>query len=346
MTTQLDYSVGLAKESTYGTAATPTRFVESEAKMQLDLAKTQSKIMRPGKRVNRLNRNVLSEIDVSGDIETEVTTKGLGYLIEAALGVVTNTMIEETSPAVYQQVHTVRKTDPVTSYTIQEVLPTIGGGSGQPQTFVGCICESIEFSAKTGDSLVVKTSWIGRDMNTSTAAAAASYPVDDDLFHFVHAQVGYAGSLTVPTATALASLSGIASSNVTDISVKVANNLDTGGYTAGGAGRRARPGVLGRADVSGKITAEYTDNTLRDAYLAGTALPLVLTFQHTKVLSSTPSSIYAVLQIVLPAVKLKGEVPASNGGEVITQSIDWEAFDNGAAAEPIWVVYRTLDTAV
>ena len=43
---------------------------------------------------------------------------------------------------------------------------------------------------------------------------------------------------------------------------------------------------------------------------------------------------------------LKGEVPASKDGSPITLSIDFEAFDNGSAAQPIWIVYRTLDTTV
>src|SRR5690606_30423232 len=105
---------------------------------------------RPGKRVQRLNRSVLKHVEVSGDQTLEPTSKGFGFILEAALGVVANTLITDTSPAVYQQVHTLRKSDPIPSYTIQEVLPTIGGGAGQPHTFTGCVLDSIELSAKEG----------------------------------------------------------------------------------------------------------------------------------------------------------------------------------------------------
>lgn len=343
-TTQLDYSVGIGKEETYGTAVTPTRFFESEAEMKYDVQKSQSKMFRPGKRVNRLNRNVLSKIEVSGDQTIEPSTKGLGFLLEAALGVVTNNAIADTSPEVYQQVHTLTKADHLDSYTIQEVLPLLGAGAGQPHTFTGCMANSIDISGKTGDPLELKVSWLGRDMVTDIAAAATSYPADDDLFTFVHGSIGYDGTLTAPTTTALASLSGDPASNISDFSVSVANNLDTEGYNAGGSGKRSRPNVLGKAGVTGKVTAEYTDNELRDAYINQTPLPLVLTFEHERVLSAAPSDTVAVLQIVIPAILLKGEVPTSNGGSPITQSIDFEVFDNGAAAEPIWIVYRTLDT--
>lgn len=346
MTTQLDYSVGIGKESTYGEAATPTRFFESDASMKYDIQKSQSKIFRPGKRAPRLNRNVLSRVEVNGDMTLEATTKSLGFLIEAALGAVTNTVIADTAPAVYQQVHTLLLNDFPDSYTIQEVLPHLGGGAGQPHTFTGCIASSLMFSAKEGAPIEVKVAWMGRDMVTDVAAAVASYPVDDDLFTFVHGSIGHAGTLTAPTATALGSLSGDPASNITDFAVTVANNLDSGGFNLGGAGRRSRPNALGKAAITGKITAEYTTNTLRDAYVNQTPLPLVLTFEHESVLSEVPSPTRAVLQIILPSVLLKGEVPTSNDGSPITQSIDFEAFDNGLAAQPIWIVYRTLDSTV
>lgn len=346
MTTQLDYSVGIGEESTYGVPVTPTRFFESDAAMKYDVQKAQSKMFRPGKRAHRLNRNVLSKIEVSGDMNLEATTKGLGFLLKAVLGSVTNTQIASTSPAVYQQVHTIATTDPVKSYTIQEVLPHLGGGAGQPHTFSGCVASSLSLSAKEGGIVEVKVAWLGRDMKTDIAAAVASYPVDDDLFTFVNGSIGLEGTLTPPTTTALASLSGAAANNIPDFELSVSNNLDTGGYNLGGAGRRSRPNVLGKAGITGKITAEYTDNDLRDAYINQTPLPLVLTFAHNRVLSGTPSETTAVLQVVLPAVLLKGEVPASKDGSPITLSIDFEAFDNGSAAQPIWIVYRTLDTTV
>jgi len=344
-TTQIDYSVGLAKENVaYGTPATTTRYFEADASMKYGVTKTQSKMHRPTKRVNRLNRNVLNRIEVDGDMTVEAATKGFGFLLEAILGVVTNTVIPSTSPSVYQQVHTLRKVDPVQSYTIQEVLPTLGGGSGNPHTFNGCVVDSVEISAKEGATLEVKIAWLGRDMDTTTSAAAASYPSGDELFTFVHSAVGYQGNLTPPTSTAPASLDGTASVNVKDFSVSIKQNLDKNGYNSGGRGKRSRPNVLGMAELVGKLTAEYTDNTLRDAYINQTPLPLVLTFSHDTVLSATPTNIVGLLQIVFPAILLKSEVPTSNGGEPIVQSIDWEAFDNGAAAEPIWVIYRTLDT--
>ncbi|MCC2030615.1 phage tail tube protein [Microbacterium allomyrinae] len=343
MATQLDFSIGMTKETVYGTPVAPTRFVESEAKLKYDVKTVQSKGLRPGKNVNRLNRNVISRFEGSGDIELDgIPTRGFGYLLNAVLGQVVNTLVPASAPAVYQQNHVLAPaSDPVGSYTVQEILPTLGGVNSHPHTFTGCVFDSLDLSAKEGAPITAKLSLTARELQTAFAASAASYPADDALFTFIHGAIGLAGTLTEPTTTTIASLSGSPAANIADFDLTVKRNLDSNGWNLGGAGLRSRPPVYGKPEISGKLTAEYTDNTLRDAYIAQTALPLVLTFVHNVAVSGVHKP---TLQIVLPAIRLKGEVPTSNGGEAITQSIDWEAFDNGAATQPIWIIYRSLDT--
>lgn len=340
MSTQLDYSVSIAKETTYGQVATPSRAVEAEAKMKYDIQTVTGKGQRPTHRLQRLKRNSVARLVASGETSFEIPTSGLGLWINAVLGAVTNTVVPTLTPTRYQQVHTLTKTDPIDSYTIQEVIPQIGGAAASPHTFTGMVAESIDIEAKEGEIVTAKISWMGKGMNTATAAAAAVYPGADaeSLFTFVHGSIGLSGTLTPPTATAIASLSGSPAANIADISVSIKNGLDSGGFNLGGAGSRSRKNVLGNGMISGKMTAEYDSNTLRDAYLAQTALPLVLTFIHDDGVS--------VLQIVLPAIRLKGEIPTSNGGAPATQSIDFEAFDIPSAAEPVWIVVRTLDTVI
>ncbi|MGZ0067861.1 phage tail tube protein [Microbacterium arborescens] len=341
MTTQLDFSVGIGKETTYGAPVAPTRFVESPAKIKYDVKTVQSKGLRPGKGVNRLNRHSVARFEGSGDLSLDVPTRGFGFLLNAVMGAVANTLVAGTTPPLYQQNHTLSTTDPVPTYTIQEVLPTLGGVNSHPHTFTGCAFDSLELSAKEGSIVEAKFALTARELQTAFAAAATSYPADDSLFTFVHGAIGIGGTLTEPTTTAPAALSGTPAANVADFSISVKRALDSDGWNLGGAGLRSRAPVLGRPELTGKLTAEYTDNTLRDAYLSQTPLPVVLTFTHNVIASGTHKP---MLQVVLPAVRLKGEIPSSDDGNPIKISADFEAFDNGTAAQPIWIVYRTLDT--
>jgi hypothetical protein len=341
--TQVDFSLGMAVETAYGVPVVVSRFFESPVKWQYKPVKVQGKGMRPTKVVDRLNRNTLARIEVTGEQEVEIGTKGFGLLLQAALGSVTNTLIKVGLTA-YQQVHTLTLTDPVNSYTVQGVLPFLGGGAANPHTFTGCVVDGITLEAKEGEILTAKLDWLGRDMVTNIAAAAASYPVSE-LFTFVHGTIS-TGTITPPTATSLA-FAGVTIANVSEFSLSIKNGLDKGGYNLGGAGKRTRKNEIGPRKISGKIKAEYTDNTLRDAYINQTPLGLVLTFQYTAGGSLGTDGIgdpvYPTLQIVLPAILTKGDIPASDGGSPISLDIDFDAFDNGSAAQAIWIVYRTTD---
>lgn len=331
MTTQLDFTVGLAKETTYGTAVTVSRFFESEAKAKFDVQTIKGKGLRPTKGVARTSRHSISHFEGSAEIELDAPTRGLGFLLNAIMGATTNNLV---SGALYQQVHTLSTTDPVQSYTLQEVLPAIGGLNAYPHTFTGCVFDTFDLSVKEGEYVSAKFGLTARQLSTLVASAAASYPNDDTLYTFVQGSIIVGGTITAPTTIALASATGTAAVNITGLDLSLKRNLDKGGWNLGGAGLRSRPPQLGRPEITGKFTAEYVDNTLRDAYLSQTSLSLLLTF----------TSGVSVLQVVLPAVRLQGEVPTSNGGDPITQEIPFEAFDDGSAAQPIWIVYRTTDT--
>lgn len=339
MTTQLDASIGIGKEATYGTAVTTDRFYEFlSEKFAWKPTFVQGQGLRVGARLARNDRRKLGKSEAEGSIEVEAVSKGLGRLFEAALGSSTSTIIG-TGPG-YQQVHTLTTTDPLPSYTVQKGTPPIGGGPTNALTFTGAMCKKLELSIGTGDILQLKTEWSARDVVTNIAYAAPSYPAAPELFTFVDAAITIGGTVTAPTATALAT-GGTAVANITDWSLSIDNKLDDGGFTLGGGGKRGRRQVVGLGEVKGKITAEYTDNTLRDAYLNQTPLAMVLTFASSVAITA---GVFPTIQIVIPLVKLEGDLPNANGGKPITQSIDYTVLDPGSV--PLYIVYRTSDTAV
>ena len=102
---QSDYTVGLARETTYGTTVAPTRFFEAEASLKETPETVQGSGMRPGNRVSRAAKRTIVKRSTEGEITLDASTRGLGYLLAAFFGVSTST---QTGPStgVYQQVHT------------------------------------------------------------------------------------------------------------------------------------------------------------------------------------------------------------------------------------------------
>lgn len=338
MPTQFDAQLGFAKETTFKTPVTVTAFPEFlEEDFSWTPTYSESASMRLGKRVARADRRAITKEEVAGSFTQELLTKGHGKLFEAALGVGTSTNI---SGAAYQQVFTPAVDDFLPSYTVQKGIPLVGGAS-QPMTFAGCVCSGFELTLEGGGLATIKWNWLGASLSTGTALATASYLTGANILTFVHASLRIGGSVTPPTATALAS-GGTASVDVRDFNLTYDNGLDENGWFIGSATRGRKP-ALGTRSITGSITAEYDSNVLRDAFIAQTDMALVLRFQHQTAIAG---SNYPTIEITIPNIRLDGEIPKSAGGDVVTQAIDFIGLDGGVATHPIYVAIVTAETAI
>jgi hypothetical protein len=342
MTTQLDGQLGFKVESTFGTGVVVDSFPEfNSAPFKANPVFVQGQGLRVGQRFNYGDRRVLVKKDVSGEFELDLLTKGNGKLIQAALGGTgTSTLIAGTA---YQQLFTPTTTDYLSSYTIQGGVVPEGGGAVQPHTFVGCLFTGFEITGGNASVPTIKFNWIGKDLVTATALATAAYPTGVEVLSFTGGSIGLGGTLTVPTTTALGT-GTTATANIVDFSFSYDNALDSGGFNFGGGGLLSRRPALGRRTGSGKMTIEYTDNVLRDAWLAGTSLPLTVRYASTTLISG---SSYPTFQLSIPAIKLNGELPAvTNSATPVQVSIDFEVVDDRVATHPLYIAIVTSETAI
>lgn len=329
-----DWSCGIGKESVFGTGVTPTRWLEiTEATVPtIDRGIKQGVGIRPGSRVARSARRVQTTRQASGDLTVECFSKGLGLLIEACMGSGTSTMV---SGSTYQQVHTFADTLP--SHTIQYGVPNHAGVI-RPLTYRGCTVSAFEIGGAVGDIATMKATWDVRDWTTATALTTPSYPTGGNLFTVEDATI-YSGTLTAPTATALASaltpLPG-----VKDFKVSVANQVVADRFFMNGAGLKDRQ-LPGTRQPTVELNVEYQDNTWWDAIEADSELTLVVSL-----VGGALSSGSETMQIVIPALKPDGDLPTGGPDTIASQSIKLTGLDNLTAAQPMWIVTRTSDTAL
>lgn len=327
MTTPQDCSVGLGVESVYGTAVARTRWFEFlDESFNFVKNVKQGVGLRVGSRVARSGRRVVASAEGSGDLTIEAVTKGLGLLWQLGLGSGTSTLV---SAGLYQQVFTLG--DVMPSATIQKGIPR-ADGTVDAYTFTGCMVESLTIDCPNADNVKVKTSWNAKDMTTGTAYTAPSYATGPSVFTFAHGAV-YSGALTAPTTTTL----GSAATPVASIrsgSITIKHNLKTDRYNCGGGGRKEKP-FAGIREISGSLVAEYADAAFRDAIVNDTSMTLVKTFTAGA----------DVLQIVIPDVRFDGDIVKAST-DLAMQDIKWTGLDGLTAAQPIWIVCRTADTAL
>ncbi|MFE4469553.1 phage tail tube protein [Leifsonia sp. NPDC056824] len=340
MTTQQDVLFGVGKESVFGTKVTVDHFYEiTDETLDWVPTFTDTSGMRQGRIVKAADRRVLTKQEAGGSFDLELYAKGMGFLFAAALGTGVSTNI---TGAAFQQLISCTTSDYLSSYTLQVGVPPLGGGAQTVQTYSGCVFDGFDIKSGNAGIPTVKFTVQGKQMDTTTSLATAAYPAGNFPWSFVQGSIMVGGTLTLPTTTTLAS-GGTSAADIRDYALSWKNNLDKNGFNYGGSGSRSRPPAMGERAGTGTLTAEYDNTTLRDAWLNQTDLDLVLTFQSQTAITG---SNYPTLQIVIPDIRLNGEVPKPNKGDVITQSIPFEVLDNRSAASPIYVAIVTAETAL
>jgi hypothetical protein len=352
MVTQADCSIAFKKETVYGSAVAVERFLEFTSEtLDLDRAYHQGENLRPGTRVARSQKRILTREGAAGDIVQEVQTKGFGALFELAVGVASAWTEVAADSGVYQGVFTLAKDDFLPSATIQKGIPRLPTattpGGVDAFTFAGCQVSTLEFEISGEGVLTMTTSWVGgRAVDTTTpyVPSAGKYPVGCELFSFVDATLVLGGTVTMPTGTALAT-GGTVAGNVREASVSIDQALDENGRNLGSGGQRSRPAAVGLAEITGSLTIEYDTTAITQAVIDQQGLALVLTFEGPTDIGA--SGLRPVVQIVIPEIKLEGDLPKSNGGDVITHSSDFVGLDPLVPGqEPFYLVYRSADLAL
>lgn len=340
MSTVLDGQLCVGDETTYGTVAASFDRSYEIASESLDYRpnRRMGQGLRVGSKVYRSPRRTTPSRDGGGDfLLAEVLGKGMGKMWRNVLGSATSALVSGTT---YQQVATLA--DAMQAHSIQKGVPRTQADASSvvdPITFLGCVVPGFELSLDKSDALNLKVDVDAREVSTSQALATPTLiGANTGVYTFADATL-YGSLTTAPTATALA-VGATPLANVTGFGLTVNHNLNVERYFAGTGGRKGKP-VAGRRDLTGKLDIVYNDQVFRDAFLSDSALALVATFTTPVALSTG----FETLQIVLPEIRLNGELPKVTGEEP-AMSCTFDSLDNLTAAQPIWIVSRTSDTAL
>lgn len=342
MSSVLDHTIGLSVESTFGTAAVETRWFEllagsvsefdPEVKQGTGL-RVGSVVPRSGRRRNGLGSGTMT-------IKCELYSKGFGLLLSLCLPTSVSTLV---SGSTFQQLHTMVQTGiSLKSATIQAgVIDTTG--TSRPHRYTGATVSKWTLDIPAPDSDDAVTLEVVFDLrrapDTATALTAPVMPTTPTIYLPRDvAAVTYAGTVVVPTTTALAS-GGTAVTYWRAIKIECDNALaqrpNLSAYAQPSSG-------LKEPTISADI--EYADNVLRDAFLAQTQNSFSVTLTTPEALSTG----FAQYQIVAPAVMINaGATPTFSDGEVaMFEGLEFAVLDGLVAGSPLYVVARSADMAL
>jgi hypothetical protein len=323
--TGLDAQLGLASETTWGTPVTVTRFLEvNSVPMKFNPKFLEPTGLRPGMYFKRASRVQVASSDVTGDVEVEHATKGMGLLWHHALASATTTTTVITGTA-YKQIHTPGGYNGL-GFTLQAGIPE-PSGTVRAHTYAGCKVVGWEFSVKEQAIPTLKLTVDAKSESTATALATASYLSGSTVFSFSQVTNFKLGGTPTTSAGETTIGSGVTIATIVkDFTLTGKTPLATDRYGLGNAGLKAEQiGPNGTPTITGKLTAEYSKAEFYDVYKAGTTVALQLDLQGG-IIGATASNY--LLSIILPAIKFKSAPPMVNGPEIVQMAVDFEAYTN------------------
>lgn len=316
---------GLGDETTYGTYAAPTRFLEFENEtMALQQEFAESPGMRASNRVQRTDRVRVNKTGATGSVQfPAVQTKGFGLLFKAMVGKAA--VVTTTSGGTNSRDLTYTLGDPYgLSSTLQVGRPDVSG-TVQPFSYLGCKVTSWTLSNDASGYVSLGTDWFAQDETTSQSLASASYASGtvEDLFY-------QDGTLNVASGAV----------SVTNVEITGSTAIATDRRFIRSSTLVKEPIIAGMYEVTGSFTMEFESLTQYNRFTGNTIGQLDVTWTAP---TAIEASIFPALKVTLPKVQFRGTTPNVSGPGIVTMTAPFKALYDGSN-EPITILYRTADT--
>src|SRR3990167_3195554 len=315
-----NFQFGFAEETTYGTRAVPTRFIEPNSyDTPLEIERIEARGLRAGTKVASSQRWSSGKKETGAPVECFVPYSKAGSLFKALLGA------SATIPprgATNPRRHTSTIAASLPSLTIQVAYPD-QANTARPWDVLGCLCNSGTLSGTVDDALMAEMEYFGSTIDNSQSLASAVYATTDGIFTFTGASLTLAGS----------------SYQCKEFSVTVNNNLERRFYF--GSANSEKPVANNLVEITGEVQSDYLDNTAVNRFINGTTAALVAHWDGATI----EGSFKYYVDISIPVVRFDGEVPSAGGPELVGQPLQFKALDDGAQ-EPISIAYQNIDTAI
>ncbi|MHC3392094.1 phage tail tube protein [Streptomyces lavendulocolor] len=322
----LGAQLGIAVESSYGTFVAPTKFVEF-TKESLVLKKTtaQSSGIAAGRLMQLGSRRVVTQREAGGNLDMEVTNRGMGPLLQALMGT-TVTPVQQGATAAYLQTHTLADTAGK-SLSIQKGVP-LTTGTVTDKSFVGCKIVGAEFSCGTGEMLAASWEIDAKDCSESETLAAASYTAMSP-FHF--------GQMAVKTGSygAESALDG-----VRKMSLKIERPQATDRFYAGQAGLKKEPITNDWVKITGSLEMDYVATTIDDLHTSDGSTSLVWEFVGPVIEGAHNETI----RFKIPVIRFDDAPPTVDGPEIVRPTFNFTGLLD--LTNPTAIEYLSADSTL
>lgn len=324
MASVLDTAVGIAKESTYGTFETPTRGYEAKSdNFALEQNVIESLGFYGGRHTIVSDRRVVLPKGASGTLEFDLLNKGLGLLLQGMLGTVAGPTQVGATTAYTTTIETAAD-DPGDSYTLQ-VHRVTSAGTTLGHTYLGGVVTGWTLSQDIDQFTSLSVDMAFSTANNTDADGTISYPTSATPFHWGQCVVAVNSTDT----------------DVRSCSLTADLGMKTDRYFLTGSTSMSQPVRSTLPRFSGELETEYVSDTIYDLAVAGTAVPITMTWTGGLIEAGHNFSLTVTLQecvfdIVNPSAAVE-DLPSVT----MPFTVLWDE-SNPAVS----IVYKSSDTAL
>lgn len=304
--------LGVKAESTWGTFVAPTRFYPliSESLTE-EIDRIESEGIVTGLRVLNSAQWAAGNVDVGGDIQTELYQQGMGALLKACFGAVSTT-------GAGPYTHTFTPGDLTDDHLSVQVGKPDGAGTVQPFSFSGMKVTDWELSMEAGGLVTLSTSLVGKQLATSESLATASFGTGAATpFTFKHASATIAGG----------------AANVKKLTISGSNGLDSDRRFIGSE-YRAEPLEAELREYSGTVDLEFESLTQMNRFRNATEVALVSTIS-----AGASASLTTTMN-----VRFDGAIPEVDGRGIVQLSAPYKCIGSTTDASAITAVLINTDS--
>ena len=321
----LDHQLGVADESTYGVAVTPSRFFEYESEgISESYGRTEGDPLRVGSGFVRSDRFTPYFSGAAGTVQLTAMTKGFGYWLKHMMGAVATSGPAETTVYTHTGTEASLQGD---SFTLQVNRPFHPSGTNQAFTYRGGKIAEWTLANSVDGNLLLDLGCDFQQVDTATALAAAAYPASMDPFSWV------GGFVTI----------GGANYDVTEFSLTVNNGLDVDRRAIRTNADKKEP-TSGRREASFSLSADFDSLSNRNRAAAtaraGALAAVTGVWRGPTLLGTT---IYPEFSVSIAAARFDEWSGATEGPDAISQSLSGAVRYDGSTS-PVAITYKSADS--
>lgn len=307
-------SIGLKKETTWGTRAVPDVFFEfiSEGSVR-NQRYLESRQLRAGRFFQSGPRRVLTTRDAEFSMSGEVPNQGFGHIIDLLHGN-TVTPVQQGATTAYLQTHNLTG-DPTKSITAQVGKPDVGG-TVRPFEYTGSMVNNFTMACDVDEWLTFQTTCDSADEDTGQTLATPSYATNLSGFNFQQCVVTVNGVVQNDTTGALARSMNL------ELSLPRANER----FGLRSTATKLKPILNDYTPGTGSLTMEFKALTQYALYTAGTKVPIIFAFTSSDLAGT---AIPYSLTITIAQAQFTGSTPVVGGPDILTLEAPFSILDDG-----------------